>query len=96
MLAWVVDTNVDLGFNMLERITLGKLVAVASEKEIPHIAKEENGPKYVGLSSITMIAIGSICLGITVIMVDIIQIIILIIKAVGNFARGVVGALGGK
>ena len=96
MLAWVVDTNVDLGFNVLERITLGKLVAVASEKEIPHVAKEENGPKYVGLSSITMIAIGSICLGITVIMVDIIQIIILIIKAVGNFARGVVGALGGK
>lgn len=94
LLCWTADVSVDLGFNLLEKITFGKFIAVSSEEEIP---KTSSLPvSYVGFGTVLMSSLKIIALGIVLVFVDFVQITIIMIDYIGRIATFFSNIIGGK
>jgi len=85
MMAWAVDTNVDLGFNILSKLTLGNWVAVKDNAEIPSI--DDDKKKYLDFRSIAIKALWVAIIGVILILVDIIDIVVFLIEVFGTVAK---------
>lgn len=85
LLAWVLDTNVDLGFNILEKMTFGHYIAVTDESEIPQIDTESR--RYIGFSNLVIKSCIMAVIGIVLILVDFMQIGYWLIQIFGGIAK---------
>ena len=85
LLAWVLDTNVDLGFNILEKMTFGHYIAVTDEFEIPQIDTEER--RYIGFNNLVISSCILAVVGIILILVDFMQIGYWLIQIFGGVAK---------
>lgn len=85
LLAWVLDTNVDLGFNILEKMTFGHYIAVTDESEIPQIDTESR--RYIGFSNLVIKSCIMAVIGIVLILVDFMQIGYWLIQVFGGIAK---------
>ena len=84
MLLWVFDTNTDLGFGLLEKVTLGNWVAVKYAEDIP--THNVNDQKYVCFKDICIRTMIMIAIGILLIRIDIFYILTVLIDVFGNIA----------
>ncbi len=85
LLAWVLDTNVDLGFNILEKMTFGHYIAVTDESEMPQIDTESR--RYIGFSNLVIKSCIMSVIGIVLILVDFMQIGYWLIQIFGGVAK---------
>lgn len=92
MLAWVLDTNVDLGMNILEKMTFGKMVAVVDDGDMPAIDTE--GRMYIGFGKLVIKCLSIVVMGVVLIIVDHTQIIGALLSVFGGIARLVSEILG--
>ena len=93
MIAWNVDINVDLGFNILEKMTLGKWVAVKDYEELPYM--NEGDTKFMRFGQLLVSCIFIIAVGILLIQVNIINIVLTLIRALGGLSGYLSGILTG-
>lgn len=84
LIAWNVDINVDLGFNILEKMTLGKWVAVKDYEELP--CTDEGDTRFMKFGQLLVSCILTIALGIMLIQINIINIILAVIKVFGGIS----------
>jgi len=85
LLAWVLDTNVDLGFNILEKMTFGSMIAVTDESEVPVYDTEDR--KYIGFGNLVKRSCIITVIGIVIIIVDFNDIAYWLIKIFGGIAQ---------
>lgn len=85
VMVWVVDTNIDLGFNLLGKVSLGQWIAVKDVSEIPQHDMEGRG--YMDFRAIVVKATGLVVLGAILMLVNIIDIVIGVIDMFGGVAR---------
>lgn len=85
IIAWAVDTNVDLGIGWLNILTLGKCKAIASKDEIDGLDNE----RYVTFAGAIRTSIVIIGTGLLLILADIFVIINTLIKVAGGLAKTV-------
>lgn len=85
LLAWVLDTNVDLGFNVLEKMTFGSMIAVTDESEVPVYDTEDR--KYIGFGNLVIKSCIIAVIGIVIILVDFNDIAYWLIKIFGGIAQ---------
>ena len=93
LIAWNVDINVDLGFNILEKMTLGKWVAVKDYEELPYM--NEGDTKFMRFGQLLVSCIFIIAVGILLIQVNIINIVLTLIRALGGLSGYLSGILTG-
>lgn len=93
LIAWNVDINVDLGFNILEKMTLGKWVAVKDYEELPYM--NEGDTKFMRFGQLLVSCIFIIAVGILLIQVNIISIVLTLIRALGGLSGYLSGILTG-
>ena len=84
LIAWNVDINVDLGFNILEKMTLGKWVAVKDYEELPYM--NEGDTKFVKFGQILISSIIIIALGLLIVQINMVKIILILINTLGGIA----------
>lgn len=85
LLAWVLDTNVDLGFNILEKMTFGHYIAVSDESEVPQIDTESR--RYIGFGNLVIKCCIIVVVGVVLIIVDFMQIGYWLIQVFGGIAK---------
>lgn len=85
VLAWTLDTNVDLGFNILEKVSFGQWVAVKSDSEMPYDDLEDRG--YITFQKIVMKSIGVAIIGVVLILVNIMDLVVYLIEIFGEVAK---------
>lgn len=85
LIAWNVDVNVDLGFNILEKISFGKWVAVKDYEEMPYMNTDET--TFIKFGELVVKCIVIIALGMILIMVNIIDVILMLIQLFGGIAE---------
>lgn len=91
---WTLDTNVDLGFGLLQKVSFGHLIAVTSEDEFPE-SQGVKGVAYVDFSSVCVVSVRIMLLGIILIFIDIVSLVLLLIKSFGNVAKYIGSFIGG-
>lgn len=84
LIAWNIDINVDLGFNILEKLSFGKWVAVKEYDEVPFV--DEGDTKFMKFGTLLVSCIFIMAVGMILIQFNIITIILEIIKAMGGIA----------
>ena len=85
LIAWNVDINVDLGFNILEKLSFGKWVAVKDYDEIPYM--DEGDTKFMRFGTLLVSCIFIISVGIILIQVNIIDFVLALIQLFGGIAN---------
>ena len=85
LLAWVLDTSVDLGFNILEKMTFGNMIAVTDESELPVYDTEDR--KYIAFGRLVQKSIILTITGIMLILVDFYDIAYWLIRIFGGIAQ---------
>lgn len=80
VLAWIFDTTISPGVQLLQRVTFGRMIAVASEKEIPNC----NETVYTGFQSIILAAVVYLIIGIILVKFDVLDLVYLLTKTVGS------------
>lgn len=84
MLSWVIDTNVDLGFSLTNKVTFGHWIAIQYDEELPTYNNEDKfyvDGKHMLIRCLIMIAVA-----IVVIRVDASEIILVLINTFGKIA----------
>lgn len=94
MLCWVADTSVDMGFNLLQKVTFGRLVAVAGDEELKG-STENNHVSYIGFQAVCSSAIKIAIIGIILIFLDIVSITIFLSETLGLIAQSIGKLIGG-
>lgn len=82
--AWAVDVNIDMGFNILEKITFGNWVAIKYDDEIPY--KDYSGKSYVTLKRLIISVLLMILIGIILITIPVTNIAVKLIEIFGGIA----------
>ena len=85
LLAWVVDTNVDIGLSLLEKMTLGHFIAVSDESEVAFMDTE--GRRYIGFGSLVGKSLIIASVGMIVILVDVIELVYWVIQIFGGISK---------
>ena len=80
-LVWILDTNFDIGFKLLTKLTFGQWIAVKTAYDIP--SKEED-VRYVDSKALVSSVIGLMAIGIILINIDIIRIVAVLVKIYGG------------
>lgn len=83
MLLWTIDTNMDLGFALVEKITLGHWIAVKYDSDIP--SHNPSGQTYLTCPKMFIRCMCVIALGLLLIRVNAFEIVTLLIKVFGGF-----------
>jgi len=87
LLIWAVDTNADLGLNLLSRVTFGNWIAVKYESDIP--AGQANSNTYVTGKNVFIKSIILIFVGYLLISVDVFYLVNTLVDMFGGIARWV-------
>ena len=85
ILAWIIDTNSDIGIGLLNKLTMGSWLAVKYSTDVP--ANDISGVKCIDSSRLMFSVIILIAVGIILINVNVFELIIAIIEVVGSLAR---------
>ena len=85
LIAWNVDVNVDLGFNLLEKLSLGRWVAVKDYEEMPFINQDE--VSFINFWEILVKCIIIAALGIVLILVNAVDLMIMLVSLFGGVAE---------
>ena len=85
ILAWAVDTNADIGIDLLNKLTMGNWIAVKYSEDIP--AHDISGVKCIDPSRLMFGTIILIVVGILLININIFDLIIVLIEYVGSLSR---------
>lgn len=94
MIAWNVDVNVDLGFNILEKISFGRWIAVKSYDEMPYMNTDE--VNYIKFGDLLVSCIVLITVGIILITVNVVDLILMIIQLFGGIAKYITRIITGR
>jgi len=94
MLAWVIDTNLDIGIDLLNKLTLGSWIAVKYAEDIP--AYDLSNNKYMPLSRVVVSSFIITAVALLLITVDIYSLVIAIIRVCGSIASQIQQMLSGK
>ena len=89
--AWSLDVNLDLGFNLLEKVSFGHFVAVRSLDEMPD-PDPESTTTYVDFRTLILRAIAFASVGVILITIDPINLIIKLLMSL----KFIIGFLGEK
>ena len=81
-LAWLFDTNISPGIQLLQKITFGKMIAVSDENEMPTVGDEK--AVYVGLGSVLKSALIIMVLGIILTLFNALNLIYNIANLIGS------------
>lgn len=84
MLCWIIDTNVDLGFSLTNKVTLGHWIAIQYDEELPSYNNEDHcyvDGKHMLIKCLIMVAVA-----IVVIRVDASEIILVLVNTFGKIA----------
>ena len=84
MACWTLDTNVDIGVGLLQKVTFGHWIAIKYEDELADINKE--GKKFMTFKKLLISVLVFITIGILLTFVDIIGIITFILRAFGGLS----------
>jgi hypothetical protein len=76
---WALDVNLDLGFNLLEKVTFGHFVAVRSKDEMPP-PEPDSTTTYVDFPGIVVRCIAFAIVGVLIITVDPVGLVIRILE----------------
>lgn len=82
---WAIDTNIDGGFNTLQKASCGRWIAVKYADEIPN-SRGTDGEMYLTFAKMFMKVLVVIAMGILLISVDVVQLVVMIIQAFGGIA----------
>lgn len=85
LLAWSVDTNVDLGFNILGKTSFGHWIAIKDADEMPYAELGET--KYVTFQSLIFKTLGILIVGVLLILVNVVDIVVYLIQIFGGIAE---------
>lgn len=94
MMCWVADTSVDLGLNLTQKVSFGRLVAVAGDEELKG-SEENNHVSYVGFQSMLLSCFKIIVIGLLLILVDIVSIVSFLTQTLGRIAVSIGEMIGG-
>jgi len=84
VLAWIFDTNSDIGIDLLNKLTLGNWIAIKYPEDIP--GNDLSNTKYMSASGIVVNCIILIAVGIIIINVDVFKVVLLLIDTFGTAA----------
>ena len=84
MLAWVLDTNADMGIKLTEKLTLGHWVAIRYKDDMPYYDASER--KYMTLGNMIMRCSVVIVVGILLLRIDVFEIVLFLINMFGDAA----------
>lgn len=84
-MCWIIDTNVDMGFKLTTKLTMGNVIPVKDSIDIPMHDSESR--RYVDLQGMAVMCIVIIAVGVLLIIIDIFDIVLLLIGALGELAR---------
>lgn len=84
LVAWNMDVNVDLGINILEKLSFGKWVAIKDYEELPYLDTDDT--HFVNFKDLLVSCIVIITVGIILILIDIIDLILMFIHLFGGIA----------
>ncbi|WP_099467406.1 hypothetical protein [Konateibacter massiliensis] len=93
MLGWLIDTNVDIGMRVLEKLSFGYWVAVKYEEDLPQYNADQRS--YMTASQVTLRCIVIIVVGIILIYVNELDIVLYLIKLFGGPAQQLEKLIGG-
>lgn len=85
VLAWAIDTNADIGIDLLNKLTLGSMIAAKHTEEIPKNSKIKN--KFVDGRGIIKIFFIVVVVAVILLTVNIPGLIVVIIKMFGGIAK---------
>lgn len=85
VLAWAIDTNADIGIDLLNKLTLGSMIAAKHTEEIPKSSKIKN--KFVDGRGIIKIFFIVVVVAVILLTVNIPGLIVVIIKMFGGIAK---------
>ena len=85
LIAWAVDTNVDLGLNILEKMTLGHWVAIKHPEELPYADLGER--KYIGFQELLLKTLGMAVVGVLLILVNVVDVVVGLVDIFGDIAK---------
>ncbi len=91
--AWNVDVNVDLGFGVLEKLTLGKWVAVKTNDELPNINSDDTN--YVTFRTVIISCIILIAVGALLIAVNAVNIMSYLVSLFGGLSDAILKIISG-
>ena len=93
LVAWNIDVNVDLGFNILEKLSFGRWVAIKNNDELPYINTDDIS--FINLGEILIKCIIIIGLGISLILVNIVDLMLMMINAFGGVSKYIIEIITG-
>lgn len=88
ILAWAVDTNIDLGFNILGKLSFGNWVAIKDPEEYMGYDNEDS-KKYLSFRSMLLKALGVAVIGVILILINVIDVVIYLIAIFGGIAKAI-------
>lgn len=87
MLCWLIDTNIDVGVQLTNKLTFGQIIPIKYDSDIPLIDAENR--HYVALSGMAIRGLVLITVGLICILTDPYKIALFLIKTFGKFAEAV-------
>lgn len=85
LIAWNVDVNADLGFNILDKLSFGRWVAVKDYDELPYMNTEETN--FIKFSDLMVTCLIIITVGILLILIDVMDLVLMLIQLFGGVAK---------
>ena len=82
-LCWIIDTQVDLGLSLLNKLTFGHWTAVQHNEEIPQYNRDSDH-RYVDSKGIIKAFILIIAIGILLMQVDVSRVVLRLIQSFGR------------
>ncbi|MBR1454502.1 MAG: hypothetical protein IJ593_07675, partial [Lachnospiraceae bacterium] len=93
MLAWVLDTNIDLGVRLYHIMSFKTMEAVSSDADVPEVGV--SGVRYMGLRNALMTSAGILAIGIVLMLVDVLTLIRILIKLFSDIIRSISNVING-
>lgn len=87
MKAWVLDTDVDLGFSLLEKLSFGQMIAVKYSFIY--------GDSYVGIGTVTVRALIMLVIRVMLISINVKDVILMAVKMFGGISDTITGLMSG-
>ena len=85
LMAWSTDTTVDLGLDLLGKVSFGHWVAIKDDSEIPYT--DLSDIKFVTFKSLLFKSLGIGTVGILLILVNVVDVVVYLIDMFGGIAQ---------
>lgn len=84
-IAWQVDTNLDVGLQLVNKMTLGSWIPIKDMEDCPYMDQERR--RYVDFKRVTISCVILVFTGILLNILNIYSIVLLLIRTLGVFAQ---------